>query len=168
MSIKVTSKADKAVKPAAAGKAIQKGKKGIQKGLSGNPNGRPEGSRNWATRIAEQMLEEDAEAIIGAVIEKARGGYFPAQKFLMERLLPPKRTRPISIALPSIETAADVSSAVDKIWSAVGSGMITPDESEHLQRLLETKRKAIETHDLAAQIKIIKEQLEAVLCRRVR
>ena len=54
------NKADKAAKPAATGKAAQNGK-GFQKNHSGNPNGRPKGSRNKASLIVEQMVDGEAE-----------------------------------------------------------------------------------------------------------
>jgi len=156
MALKIVDHPPAPAKSGETGNASPKGVKGYGPSESGNRNGRPRGSRNWASRLAEQMVEDDVEAIIGGLVEKAKGGDFQAQKFLAERLLPRKRSRPLSIPLPVIETAADIVVAIDQIWSAVGLGMITPDESDQLLRLLEAKRKSIETVELAAELEQIK------------
>ena len=46
----------------------------FQKGRSGNPNGRPKGSRNKATVIAQALLEGEAEALVGKVVQLALEG----------------------------------------------------------------------------------------------
>jgi Family of unknown function (DUF5681) len=44
-----------------------------EKGQSGNPAGRPPGSRNKATILAETMFQGEAETIIRRAIDKAKG-----------------------------------------------------------------------------------------------
>ena len=44
----------------------------FEKGQSRNPAGRPPGSRNKATILAESMFQGEAETIIRMVIDKAR------------------------------------------------------------------------------------------------
>ena len=46
----------------------------FQPGQSGNPKGRPPGSRNKTTMAVEGLLDGDAEAITRKAIEKAKGG----------------------------------------------------------------------------------------------
>ena len=46
----------------------------FEPGQSGNPNGRPAGSRNKATVAIEKLLEDDAETIIKKAMEKAKSG----------------------------------------------------------------------------------------------
>jgi len=160
LPINTNSNSGKPSKPSASASSPKKAGNKYAKGETGNANGRPKGSRNWATRISQQLIEGDAEEIILALIKKAKGGHFPAQKFLVERFLPPMRSRPISIGLPSIETPADIAKAIDQIWSAVGVGEITLDEAQQLLGLLDAKRRAISTADLAAEIEQIKEHME--------
>ena len=45
----------------------------FREGVSGNPNGRPRGARNHATRLAEAMLEEDAVELMRKAIDLAKG-----------------------------------------------------------------------------------------------
>jgi len=46
----------------------------FQKGRSGNPNGRPKGSRNKTTVIAQALLEGEAEALVRKVVQLALEG----------------------------------------------------------------------------------------------
>ena len=44
------------------------------KGVSGNPKGMPKGTRHKATRIAEELLDGEVEALTRKVINKALEG----------------------------------------------------------------------------------------------
>jgi hypothetical protein len=44
------------------------------RGTSGNPAGRPPGSRNKATLLAEQLLEGEAEGLTRTVVALAKKG----------------------------------------------------------------------------------------------
>ena len=60
-----------------------------QKGQSGNPDGRPIGSRNEATLVAQTLLEGEAEVLTRKAIRLAMSGNPMLLKFFLERLLPP-------------------------------------------------------------------------------
>ncbi|HYY36241.1 MAG TPA: DUF5681 domain-containing protein, partial [Xanthobacteraceae bacterium] len=57
----------------------------FQKGRSGNPAGRPFGSRNKATVLMQNLLEGEAEAIGRKAIEMAKGGDMAAIRVCMDR-----------------------------------------------------------------------------------
>jgi hypothetical protein len=46
----------------------------FEPGKSGNPKGRPKGSRNQATLLAEALLDGEAETLTRTMIEKASDG----------------------------------------------------------------------------------------------
>ena len=60
-----------------------------EKGQSGNPDGRPIGSRNEATMVAQTLLEGEAEHLTRKAIKLAICGNAMLLKFFLERLLPP-------------------------------------------------------------------------------
>src|SRR6516225_4114562 len=85
------------------------------KGRSGNPRGRPLGSRNSATLAAEALLEGEAEKLTRKCIELAMDGDTVALKLCLERIYPARRDRPVTFPLPPITSArdaADIAAAV--------------------------------------------------------
>ena len=133
--------------------------KGFQKGVSGNPKGRPKGSRNKLTQLGQRLLETDAEEIVIAIIEKAKAGDSAAQRLCLERIIPPMRSRAIQIVLPMLETPKDILKGHDVLFEALGRGDLTLEELDRLSDILENKRKAIETVVLAEEMERIKEHI---------
>ena len=77
-------------------------------GRSGNPAGCPRGTKNRSTLAAEALLEGEAERLSRKAVEMALEGDVAAMRLVLERLIPPRRDRPVSLNLPPIDTAADV------------------------------------------------------------
>ena len=59
------------------------------KGRSGNPRGRPAGSRNKKTLAAAVLLEGESEALTRKAVELALEGDPTALRLCIERILPP-------------------------------------------------------------------------------
>ncbi len=140
-------------------KSAKPGQKGFPKGCSGNPVGRPRGARNRVTLIAEQLLDGEAEEITRKAIELAKDGNLVALRLCLERILPPRRSRAIRLELSPLETPSDLPAVHDQILSAVTEGLITVDEAQAISSLLEAKRRAIETADLAKRLELIEIKL---------
>ncbi len=134
----------------------------FQKGTSGNPNGRPKGSRNKLTLVAEALLDGEAEALIRKIIEMAKGGNLAALKLCVERLIPVRRTRSVSFELPDTSTSEGVLAAHDALLAAVATGELTPEEGETIGRLLEAKQRAISATDLEERVKALEHKAEAM------
>ena len=94
----------------------------FQKGQSGNPSGRPRGSRNRATILFQNVLEDDAEAIARKAVDMAKAGDIAAIRICMDRLAPARRNDAIVFELPPIERATDTVVAAATIVAAVGAG----------------------------------------------
>ena len=114
--------------------------------------GRPEGSRNKASLMAEKLMEGDAEAVIKTVVERAKGGDIQAARLILDRIVPVRKGRPVQIQLPDMAGAGDVVNALSATLKAVSEGDLTPDEAQALAHLLEVHRRAIETTDLEDRI----------------
>src|SRR4051794_26421829 len=131
----------------------------FRKGKSGNPSGKPKGARHRTTLAVEKLLEGEAEEIGRKAIELAKAGETVALRLCLERIAPVRKGRPVSLALPSMTTPADVSEAISAIVSQMAEGELTPDEAAIVASVIETKRKALETEELDRRLIAIEERI---------
>jgi Family of unknown function (DUF5681) len=124
-------------------------------GVSGNPAGKPPGARARATRLAEKLMSGDAEAVVRAVIDAAKGGDMTAAKIILDRIAPPCRGRPVRLDLPPIVGAADLVKALAAVADTMARGILSAEEAQAAAAVLEHHRKAVETHDLERRIAAI-------------
>jgi hypothetical protein len=124
----------------------------FERGRSGNPGGRPKGSRNRSTQALETILDGESEALTRKAIEMALQGDTVALRMCMDRLMPIRKDRPIAFTLPVIETAADLTKATQALLEGVANGEITPGEAAELSKLVEAHTKAIEAVDLVTRL----------------
>lgn len=78
-----------------------------------------------------------------------------AAPYLHPRPTPTDRT--IRIGLPDTSTLEGIDKALDTIISAIASGDIAPAEGHSLIAVIEARRKAIETTELAERIERLEE-----------
>ena len=81
------------------------------KGRSGNPAGRPRGSRNRSTLAAQMLLQGEAEALTRKAVELALGGDVTALRLCLDRLIAPHRERLMPLALPRMREPADLAAS---------------------------------------------------------
>lgn len=125
----------------------------FEPGRSGNPNGRPKGSRNQATLLAESLLEGEVEAVICKVIEKAKEGDMTALRLCLDRLLAPRRERRVAFELPAkIETAADAARASSAVLAECAAGNLSPSEASEIQALISSHVRVLEVAELEARV----------------
>ena len=129
-------------------------------GQSGNPGGRPKGALNKVTLATQALLDGEAEALTRRVVELAKDGNSMALRLCLERLLPPRKDRPINFDLPPLEGAQDLPRALKAILDAVAQGEITPGEGQTLTAMLDSYRKGLETTDLEARLTVLEEEME--------
>jgi hypothetical protein len=85
-----------------------------------------------------------------------------ALKLCLERVLAPRRDRPILFNLGRIARAADAVTALDEIIAAVAAGNITPQEGASIAELIQTLVRSIETADLEQRLVAL--ETEAARC----
>ncbi|EAQ36930.1 hypothetical protein NB311A_07268 [Nitrobacter sp. Nb-311A] len=124
----------------------------FEKGQSGNPAGRPKGSRNATTVALESLLDGQAEALTNKAVELALGGDIAALRLCMDRILPPRKDRPVTFDLPDIRSASDAAAVTSAILAAVANGEITPADAGEIGKLVEAYVKAFETAELAERL----------------
>ena len=131
--------------------------KPFPKGQSGNPAGRPRGSVNRATRAAELLLDGEAEALTRKAVELALAGDHAALRLCLDRAVAPRRERAVELALPPIDSAADVLGAIKVAAAAVGSGAITPSQGLALSQMIESFLRAIDASDFDIRLRELEE-----------
>jgi len=119
--------------------------KPFAKGVSGNPAGRPQGSRNRATPLRELISDDQSDAIVNMMIKAAMDGNLTAARYLLDRLAPASPSQPIMIDLPLIDTVEAGAQAIDVTLKAVGQGDITLNEAKEVIELIKDRIKLIET-----------------------
>jgi hypothetical protein len=117
----------------------------FEKGESGNPAGRPRGSRNRATLLMEGLLADDAEAIGRKAIAMAKQGDMAAIRLCMDRLAPARKGEPVAFELPPLDKPADSVAAAAEIVAGVAAGELTPSEAADLAKVVDVYVRAIAT-----------------------
>jgi len=115
-------------------------------------SGRPRGARNRATLSAEALLDGEAEALTRRAIDLALSGDAASLRLCIERILPPRKDRTVSVELPPLNGGADAARAMGALIAAVAEGTITAREAEQLTSLVETYRRTLETAELADRV----------------
>ena len=133
----------------------------FKKGQSGNPDGRPRGSVNRATRAAEMLLDGESEALTRKAIELALAGDPAALRLCLDRTVAPRRDRPVELVLPPIDSAADLMGAIKAIAGAVGRGAITAAEAVALSQMIESFLRTIDASDFDIRLRQLEERSEA-------
>lgn len=128
-------------------------------GKSGNPAGRPKGSKNRATLLALCALEGEIGAIVKIIIKAAKEGDMTAARLVVDKLIPSAKERPMSISLPKAADIAGCLQAQIAVLEAVSSGDLLPGEGQVLSSLIENQRRSMETQQLEQRLKMIEEKL---------
>ena len=129
-----------------------------KKGQTGNPRGKPKGCLHKATRAAQELLDGESEAITRKAIEKALEGDPIALRLCLERLIPSRKDRPLTLKFPKIEGAADLPQALAAVMAAVAAGDITPGEGQALTAMLDAYRKGLELTELEARVAALEQR----------
>jgi hypothetical protein len=119
----------------------------FQKGQSGNPEGRPPGSRNKATLLIEQLLDDATKDITKKAIELAKAGDSTALRLCMDRIVPARKDRHIAFKLPKMESPEHAVKAAAAIVEAVAGAELTPSEAAEMMKLVEGYTGILEAED---------------------
>lgn len=110
-------------------------------GKSGNPSGRPKGSRNSQTQLLK-LLEPHAEKLINKMVEEALDGNDAALRLCIERLLPKAQRKSMEINLAELneEEITSPTTIFPIILNEILTGNITPDEGKKIISLIEEQQ----------------------------
>jgi Family of unknown function (DUF5681) len=136
------------------------------KGQSGNPAGRPAGSRNKFTQQMQDRLEEGGPLVIERLLVLAGEGNTAAMRQCLDRLM--GKHKPSAVQLPSPDSPTYLMDALTEIHRALGAGEIASDEAARLvdfvgrtARVLASKAAAV--IDFADRLERCEQILRALL-----
>jgi hypothetical protein len=83
----------------------------------------------------------------------ALSGDTAAMRLCLDRIMPARKDRIVSFALPKLATAADAVDATAALVKAVASGELTPSEAAELSKLVEAFTRAVDLHEIQQRLK---------------
>ena len=94
------------------------------------------GQKAPATRTLalETLLDGQAQAMTQKAMDLALAGDMAALRICLDRILPPRRDRPVTFALPPIESAQDAAATVSAVLAAVAAGDLTPADAGEISK----------------------------------
>jgi hypothetical protein len=138
----------------------------FKKGSSGNPTGRPAGSRNKSTMACEELLEGQAEKLTQKAVEMALEGNVYAMRLCLERIIPARKERCITLESRPVESVKDLPLQFQDILRAVTEGRITPGEGESLFNILSGHARIMETAEFDRRLAELETNTEDVKAYR--
>ena len=129
-------------------------------GQSGNPAGKPKGTRNATTLALEALLDGQASALTQKAINLALAGDMAALRLCLDRILPPRKDSPVAFDLPEIKTLNDAVPAMGAVVEAVGRGDLTPTEAAELTKMVQAFAKTVEAVMLEERVRKLEEAID--------
>jgi hypothetical protein len=117
--------------------------------------GRPRGSRNKKTMIAQQLLDEHAESILRKAMLKGLQGDSPMLQALLSYILPRPKDTPLKTEVLRTATAKELSQSLDVILKRACDGQITLTQAQQLAALIEARRQLLQTDEFETRLDIL-------------
>jgi hypothetical protein len=119
--------------------------------------GRPRGSRGKATVAAEKLLDGEAKALTRKAIDLAKEGDTTALRLCLERIVPPRKDRPVSFSVPSIANVNEAASLMSALVAAVASGGVTPCEASEVAKVIAGYLETLKISELENRLRLLEE-----------
>lgn len=128
------------------------------KGQSGNPAGKPVGTRNAVLRALDAITDANAEGVLSVVVARALQGDMRASGLVLAQIVPPRPDRAIAFPLPPLNLPGGAIAAMAEIARGVGAGEITPSEADDLSRMVARYSETVTADDLAKRLEVLEAQ----------
>lgn len=122
----------------------------FEKGHSGNPAGRPRGSRNRVTSLVQALADGRTEAIAQKAAEMAEAGDPRMIELFLKQ--PLRQERPVTFDMPEILAAADAVKVTLSVLKEVSAGEMTLAEAERVMALVKLHLETLEARDFDQRI----------------
>jgi hypothetical protein len=91
-------------------------------------------------------------------IEMAKQGDITALRLCLDRVVAPRRERPVRFRLPELRSAGDAAGAMGAIVEAVATGDLAPSQAAELGNLVETYVRSLEAAEFDRRIRALEER----------
>lgn len=130
-------------------------------GKSGNPTGKPQGSKNNVTVAAENILEGEGEALTRKLIDLALEGNVACLRHAIDRIHPVKRSAPIRLeGMPEVFDIESAAMASGYLLQQVRDGVVSPIDAEVVSRLIDKFISATKWTDIEKELHELQARLE--------
>jgi hypothetical protein len=119
--------------------------------------GRPRGSRNKRSLMAQELLECHAEAVTRQALVLALKGDSQMIRFLLSLIHPRRKDLPPKTGSLPMHSIAELSQASEKLIKKVTSGKVSISDALGLTELMERRRRIIETEDHEKRIQAVEQ-----------
>lgn len=128
-------------------------------GASGNPAGKPKGTRSHLAKALDDLAQADAAAVLQKVLGLAKNGDISAARLVLDRTWPMPKGRPVRVPLPPLNNINDLTRGIAAVANAVSDGLLSTEEAQNLVAFIDIVRKTHETVDLERRLSKIEEHL---------
>ncbi len=130
----------------------------FQKGKSGNPKGKPPGTKDSRTEL-RQLLQPHAKDLLQKAVDMALDGDPQALRMCIDRLVPSLKatSEPVPTQLPTGGSLADQAQA---IYLAATAGQIGTDEATALMSLVQSQCRIKGLIEIEERLRTLETQAE--------
>lgn len=128
----------------------------FQPGKSGNPKGRPKGSKNKNKRLMD-ALAKDLPKLVAATKKKALQGDTAALRLLLERLIPAKKSESSTIVIKNFDSGKSLTKKANVIMGAIADGIVPPDVGSSLIAAIGNTAKIMEIDELMKRVEALEQ-----------
>jgi len=100
-------------------------------------------------------LDGEAEGLTRKAVEAALGGDMAALRLCLDRIVPPRRERPVNFRIPPLKSAEDAAVAMAAITEAVAAGELLLGEAESASALVERFVRTIEAGEFEKRLRAL-------------
>lgn len=127
-------------------------------GESGNPHGRPKGSKGLAKTLRDAMEEGQEEEILKKIISMALDGDHHALKICADRLIPVPKVKDTPVYIGDLK-GMSIKDKAGAIIDAMSDASVTPQEAISMMQVLSGSIRILEFDDLLHRIEALEKRL---------
>lgn len=121
--------------------------------------GRPRGSRNKASQSAQTVIESQAvaiaeKAVLRALAGKGDSGLLKSLLSLLTHKQSPAKLGPLPARTPE-----DLDQTTQRLMELTAEGRLSPTDAMQMLRLIEARRRVIETRELADRVAVLEQSI---------